>query len=106
MLGVLGRTLYGVERAYLRKETFGAVEVTIVEAVDDCELVERAKTLVYVRFDVIRSLVFEVVELLEIVGQLVKSGGLFNVVVLEKLRGHSAKLTGLAKAVLATNAHT
>ena len=98
--------MYGVEGAYLRKETFSAVEITIIEAVDDCELVERTKTLVDVRFDVIRSPVFEVVELLEIVGQLVKSGGLFNVVGLEKLRGHSAKLTGLAEAVLATDAHT
>ena len=52
------------------------------------------------------SVVFRVVELFEIVGHSVQSGGLFDVVLREKLRGHSAKLANLAEAVLAADAHT
>ena len=103
--------MHGVERACPREKTFGTIEgsiieVTSVEAMDDCELVERTETLVNVRFMVIGSVVFRVVELLEIVGHSVQSGGLFDVVLREKLRGHSAKLANLAEAVLAADAHT
>ena len=111
MVGALGCTLQGVERACLREKTFGTIEVgtivvTSVEAMDDCKLVERTETLVDVRFVVTGSVVFRVVELFEIVGHFVQSGGLFDVVLREKLRGHSAKLANLAEAVLAADAHT
>ena len=106
-------SLHGVERARLGQEatalgqeTLGAVEDTSVEEIDDGKLVERSETLVYIRFMMKWSFVIRIVEFLEIVGQLVQSGGLFDVVGLEKLRGHSAVLTDLAEAVLAADAHT
>ena len=111
--GVVESSLQGVERARLGQEaaaigqeTFSAVEDTSVEEIDNGKLVERSETLVHIRCMMNWSFVIRVVELLEIVGQLVQSGGFLDVVGLEKLRGHSAVLTDLAEAVLAADAHT